>query len=98
LDSLCPPILLNIQDIAVVTQMAQHVISPTKTKYLASLKISDTVNVYPQAINRDCCDKNHHSGVQTHWDTQIISQPTWAIPANKIRPFYFQTLLFHISI
>jgi hypothetical protein len=57
-------------------------------------KSTDTVNVYPQAINRGCCDKNHHSGVQTHWDTQIISQSTWAIPANKIRPFYFPNSAF----
>jgi hypothetical protein len=69
-----------------------------KTRAPHSSAVTDISNVYPQAINRDCCDKNHHSGVQTHWDTQIISQPTWAIPANKIRPFYFQTLLFHISI
>jgi hypothetical protein len=63
------------------------VITPTYMTNIEPLKMSDTVNVYPQAINRDCCDKSHHSGVQTHWDTQIISQPTWAIPANKIRPF-----------
>jgi hypothetical protein len=71
-----------------------RVISPTKTNYLAAFKITDTVNVYPQAINRDCCDKNHHSGVQTQWDTQIISQPSWAIPANKIRHFYFPISTF----
>jgi len=39
------------------------------------LEIEGSVNVYPQAINRDCCDKNHHSGEQKHWDTQIISHP-----------------------
>jgi len=38
-------------------------------------KIADIVNVYPQAINRDCCDKNHQSGERKRWDTQIISQP-----------------------
>jgi hypothetical protein len=42
---------------------------------LAPKKTSIIVNVYPQAINRDCCDKNHQSGAQKHWDTQIISQP-----------------------
>jgi len=39
------------------------------------LKITDIVNVYPQAINRDCCNKNHQSGARKQWDTQIISQP-----------------------
>jgi hypothetical protein len=63
-------------------------------KNIRSIKTADTVNVYPQAINRDCCDKNHHSGVQTHWDTQIKSQPTWAIPANKIHHFYFAISAF----
>jgi hypothetical protein len=40
-------------------------------------KSAYTVNVYPQAINRDCCDKNHQSGAQKHWDTQIISHREW---------------------
>ena len=44
-------------------------ITPTKNNYLASVKIAYTVNVYPQAINRDCCDKNHLSSAQKHWDT-----------------------------
>ncbi len=51
------------------------VITPTKNNYLASLKTAYTVNIYPQSINRDCCDKNNQSGAQKHWDTQIISQP-----------------------
>jgi hypothetical protein len=50
-------------------------ISPTKTNYLRPWFFADTVNVYPQAINRGFCDKNHQSNVQKHWDTQIISQP-----------------------
>ena len=39
------------------------------------LEISDTVNLYPQAINRDCCDKNNQSGARKQWVTQIIFQP-----------------------
>jgi len=33
------------------------------------------ITLYPQAINRDCCDKNHQSGAQKHWDTQIMHGP-----------------------
>ena len=51
------------------------VITPSKTNYLAPLFFADTVNVYPQAIYRDCCDKNNQSGARKLWDTQIISQP-----------------------
>jgi hypothetical protein len=50
-------------------------ITPTYLTNIEPLKMSDTVNVYPQAINRGFCDKNHQSNVQKHWDTQIISQP-----------------------
>jgi hypothetical protein len=50
-------------------------IAPTYMQNISLLKIADTVNVYPQAISRHCCDKNHQSGAQKHWDTQIISQP-----------------------
>jgi hypothetical protein len=46
-----------------------------QTIYLRPWFFADTVNVYPQAINRDCCDKNHQSGPAKHLDTQIISQP-----------------------
>jgi len=56
------------------------VISPTYMQNIRPLKIADTVNVYPQTENRDCCDKNHQSGAQKHWDTQIISQPGWVNP------------------
>jgi len=38
-------------------------------------KIADTVNVYPQAISLDCCDKNYQTGALKHWNTKIISQP-----------------------
>jgi hypothetical protein len=38
-----------------------------------TFEISDTV--YPQAINRDCCDKKNQSGARKHWVTQIIFQP-----------------------
>ena len=34
-------------------------------------KIADTVNVYPQALNRDCCDKNDQSGARKHWDLKL---------------------------
>ena len=47
---------------------------------------ADTVNVYPQAISRDCCDKSHQSCAQKHWDTQIISQPGGGTPTFLIRP------------
>jgi hypothetical protein len=50
-------------------------IFPTYLKKIERPKMSDTVNVYPQAINRDCCDKNNQSGALKHWDTQIIFQP-----------------------
>mgnify|MGYP001829016617 CR=1 FL=1 len=50
-----------------------------------TLKITDTLNVYPQAINRDCCGKNHQSGAQKHWDTLII----------KLLSFYIITLLLY---
>jgi hypothetical protein len=56
--------------------------------------MSDIVNVYPQAINRDCCDKNHQSGPAKHWDTQIISQPGWVSPRPIFALFQFQITNF----
>jgi hypothetical protein len=55
------------------------------------LKITYIVNVYPQAINRDCCDKNHEPGAQKHRDIQTISQAGGVNPAvnclhNSSRP------------
>jgi len=55
-------------------------ISPTKNNYLADLFFAYTVNVYPQAISRDCSNKNYQSGAQKHWNTQIISQPRGVNP------------------
>jgi hypothetical protein len=49
-------------------------VSPTKNNYLASIKIADTVNVYPQAINRMSSDENKNLSTLNPCDLQIISQ------------------------
>jgi hypothetical protein len=45
------------------------------------LNIAYTVNLGPQAINRDCYDKNNQSGARKHSDIQIIFQPEGMNPA-----------------
>jgi hypothetical protein len=50
------------------------VVAPTKNNYLASVKIADTVNVYPRAINRLNSDENKNLGTLNPCDLQIISQ------------------------
>ena len=60
----------------------------TKNNYLASLKNAYNVNIYPQAISRDYCDKNHQSGAQKHWDSQIISQPGGVNPTYGTPPLW----------
>jgi len=72
------------------------VLSLTKNNYLASFKIAYTVNVYPQAKNRMCCDEKQKLSAQERRDMQIISQPTWAIPTTRIRSFYFPNSAFSV--
>jgi hypothetical protein len=91
--------MLAIPYLVVTKLLPKLDISSTKTNYLASLFFADNVNVYPQEIYSDRCDKNHQSGAAKHWDTQIISQPGGVNFTTWINPFFhFQYPIFRISI
>jgi len=94
LDNLDPFMLRPVEKTALEPSRYKPLISSTKTNYLASFKIAYTVNVYPQAKNRMCCDEKQKLSAQERRDMQIISQPTWAIPTTRIRSFYFPNSAF----